>query len=115
MAWSAPAPNGAPLLSYTVYVCDADSGTCTFAAIDADASLMALNFVPDYTYSGVPAAVGVVGPLSTNGTTHTFDYSLRGVDPARDSGQAARATRAECTFIRVPCVPAMHLGTTTRA
>ena len=65
--------------------------------------LTASGFVPYFNYNGNLAVGGVVGPMTTTGTTQTFYFSLTGVDPACASGPGSAANS---------CGVHIHSGTT---
>lgn len=50
------------------------------------AAVEATGFVPYFNYVGALAVAGSVGPMTTDGVTQSFHYSLTGVDPACVSG-----------------------------
>lgn len=65
-----------------------------FSAILAehlDVTLSGSGFIPYYTYTGSSVVDGTIGPMTTSGTSQTFEYSLTGVDPACSSGASSVA------------------------
>ena len=59
---------------------------CAILGAATQVTLTASGFVPYYTSSANFATVGTVGPMTTVGTTQTFEFSLSGVDPVCASG-----------------------------
>ena len=70
----------------------------------ARAANEATRAVPYFNYVGKLGVSGVVGPVSSSGTTQTFYYSLNGVDPACTSGRDES--------IKNSCGIHIHTGTT---
>ena len=58
---------------------------CAILGVASPVVLSAAGLVPYYTYTGPLAVGGVVGPMTTAGTTQTFYYSLTGADPECES------------------------------
>ena len=59
---------------------------CAILGAATQVTLTASGFVPYYTSSANFATAGTVGPMTTVGTTQTFEFSLSGVDPVCASG-----------------------------
>merc|ERR1711972_832222 len=64
---------------------------------------IATGFVPYYTYTGNMAVSGTVGPMTTDGVTQSFAYSLEGVDPLCENGAGTEGNS---------CGIHIHAGTT---
>ena len=87
---------GAPSLSlvgkaFIVHGYDGGRIGCAILGTGSQATLTSSGFVPYYTYSGALAVSGTVGPMTTSGTSQTFDYSLSGLDTACSGGAGAAA------------------------
>ena len=65
------------------------NGASSPVAPAAQVSLTAGGFVPYFSYNGELDVKGVVGPMTTSGTTQSFAYQLEGVDPECASGAGA--------------------------
>ena len=78
-------------LAFVVHAYDGSRIACAILGAVSEVTLTATGFVKYYSYTGNIALGGVVGPMTTSGTTQTFYYSLTGVDPACSSGAGTAA------------------------
>ena len=99
--YAGPAVNGR---AFVVHAHDGSRIACAILASTTEVVLTAGSFVPYYTYSGNLAVSGTVGPMTTVGTSQTFDYSITGADPACVSGRD--------TSVANSCGIHIHAGTT---
>ena len=74
-----------------VHAFDGSRIGCAILGAATPLTLTAAGFVPYYTYAGDLAVSGTVGPMATSGTTQSFAWQLRGVDPLCASGAGAAA------------------------